>query len=368
MENPKLLSADTLRNWLDSNKELSLLDVRSIQDRADWFIPGSIYVNAYDKLRSHDKEALHGLHLDKSVPIVTICAKGRTSRIAAAQLREQGYEAYSLEGGMQAWSLSWNEARISFPKFQIIQVRRTGKGCLSYIIASKGEAVVVDASLSPEIYQSLLSKEKLSLKFVMETHIHADHLSRSKQVAENNKVDLFLPLPKKVSFEFSPVQDGSIFSVGDITIKAIHTPGHTIESTCYLAGDKVLLTGDTLFVDGVGRPDLKASQEEAVERSNMLYHSLQKIMTLDENILIMPAHASQPVEFDHVPVQATIGQIRKTIPWLKLGEEEFVQEIQQRIPPTPDNYLAIVEKNINGDFSDIDPIDLEAGANRCAIS
>jgi hypothetical protein len=82
----------------------------------------------------------------------------------------------------------------------------------------------------------------------------------------------------------------------------------------------------------------------------------------------MPAHASQPVEFDNIPIQATIGRIKQSVALLRLSEEEFVNTIPKRIPATPENYLSIVEKNIKGDFSDINPFDLEAGANRCAVS
>lgn len=358
----------TLREWLDNGRPLNVLDVRPIQERMEWFIPGSIYINAYDKLKAKNPHALHGLHLDKNIPVVTICAGGKTSLIAADLLHEQGYEAYSLQGGMKGWSLSWNTAKLSFSDFEIIQFRRTGKGCLSYLIVSNEEAIVVDASLPIETYQEFLVSEKLTLKYVIETHIHADHLSRSKQLAESNNSTLHLPTPNKVNFDFVPVSDITVFQVGNINIKAIQTPGHTVESTSYLVDNKALLTGDTLFINGVGRPDLKANNDEAMQKSGLLYRSLQKLLALDDNIIVMPAHASQPIDFDNTPVQSTIGNIKQTVAMLKLPEEEFVNTILQRIPPTPSNYLSIVEKNIKGDFSDINPVDLEAGANRCAIS
>lgn len=362
------ISTDTLRTWLETGKEVSILDIRPIQERTEWFIPGSVYYNAYDKLKANNPNALQGLHLDKTIPVVTICAGGKTSLIAAEQLNEQGFEAYSLQGGMKEWSLSWNTAKLSFPDFEIIQFRRTGKGCLSYLVASNNEAIIVDASLPVEAYEEFLIKEKLTLKHVIETHIHADHLSRSKQLAESNKATLHLPAPNKVNFEFIPVTGSTVFQAGNINIKAIQTPGHTLESTSYLIDDKALLTGDTLFINGVGRPDLKANNDEAMQRSKMLYQSLQELLALDENIIVLPAHTSQPVEFDHTPIQTTIGNIKKTVPMLQLKVEEFINTILQRIPPTPANYLSIVEKNIKGDFSDINPVDLEAGANRCAIT
>jgi len=270
MDAVKEINTNTLRDWLETGKEVSILDVRPIQERTEWFIPGSIYVNAYDKLKAKHPDALHGLHLDKTIPVVTVCASGKTSLIAAGILNEIGFEAYSLQGGMKGWSLSWNTSKLSFPAFEIIQFRRTGKGCLSYIISSNKEAIVVDASLSIEAYQEILLKEKLTLKYVIETHIHADHLSRSKQIAESNNVTLHLPVPNKVVFDFIPVNETTVFQIGNSKIKVMQTPGHTLESICYLINDKVLLTGDTLFINGVGRPDLKANNEEATQKSKML--------------------------------------------------------------------------------------------------
>lgn len=368
MEGKKEISADTLRYWLESGTEVSILDIRSIQERKEWFIPGSISFAAYDKLKAHNPDALKGLHLDKTIPVVTVCGGGKTSLIAAEQLNGKGFKAYSLQGGMRNWSLAWNTAKISFPGFEITQVRRTGKGCLSYIVASNHEAIVIDASLPIEVYQEILANNNLTLKHVIETHIHADHLSRAKQLAESRNVSIHLPLPNKISFHFEPVNDDTIFKLGNINIKSIHTPGHTLESTCYLIDDKILLTGDTLFINGVGRPDLKSSNEETIRKSKMLYQSLQKILELDESIKVMPAHSSKPVDFDNTAIQTTIGKVKQTITMLKLSEEEFVNTILQRIPPTPSNYLLIAEKNNIGDFNDINPVELEAGANRCAIS
>ena len=368
MERVKQINTHTLRTWLEKGKEVSVLDIRPIQERTEWFIPGSTYFDAYNMLKSNSPDALRGLHLDKTIPVVTICAGGKVSLIAADLLNKQGFEAYSLEGGMKSWSLAWNEAELSFPEFEVIQFRRTGKGCLSYMIASNQEAMVVDASLPIEAYLETLKKKNLKLKYVIETHIHADHLSRSKQLAERSHAPFYLPFPNKVNFPFEPITGETRLQVGHIRVKAIPTPGHTSESTSYLVDDKLLLTGDTLFINGVGRPDLKANTEETIHKSKLLYQSLQKLLTFNNEMIVLPAHTGQPVDFDQSPVQTTIGDIKKTVSILKLTEEDFINTILNRIPPTPANYLTIVEKNIKGDFSDVNPVDLEAGANRCAIS
>jgi glyoxylase-like metal-dependent hydrolase (beta-lactamase superfamily II)/rhodanese-related sulfurtransferase len=367
MTETKTINANTLRNWLELGHPLSILDIRPMRERSEWFIPQSLHFNAYDKLKNNDFEAFKGLYLDKSVPVITFCAGGKMSLVAATFLQNQGYDTYSLEGGIKAWSLAWNTASISFQNFEIIQFRRTGKGCLSYMIVANKEAIIVDASLEIDVYEQYLKANDTVLKYVIETHTHADHLSRSKKLAENNKAKLFLPTPNKASFAFENIENDTVFKIGSIKISAIKTPGHTFESTTFNVDNKALLTGDTLFANGVGRPDLKANTEGVKEKSKLLYQSLQKLLSYNDDMIVLPSHTSQPIEFDTIAIQTTLGKV-KSIAMLLMSETEFIETILNRIPPTPANYLSIVEKNIKGDFSDINPIDLEAGANRCAIS
>ena len=368
MEEEKKVNAEILRTWLEEGKPVFVLDVRPEEQRKEWRIPRSAYLGGYKRVNEGDMSVLDEINIPETTKVVTVCAAGRTSQVAATALREKGIDAYSLEGGMKSWTLAWNTAAIDLGNFEIIQVRRTGKGCLSYIVASDKEAIIVDASLPPNVYEQILAEKNLTLKYVIETHIHADHLSRTKQIAERNSVPLYLPTPNKVSFSFKPVAEESVFKIGSIQIKAISTPGHTLESTCYIINNRVLLSGDTLFIDGVGRPDLKSSEEETVAKARMLYQSLQKLMRLNESIIVLPAHTGKPVDFDNKPLQATIATIKTTVAMLQMNEDEFVHTLIQRIPPTPANYQTIVEKNNDGDFSDVNPVDLEAGANRCAIS
>lgn len=358
----------TLRDWLNTGKRVNVLDIRPSKERAEWHIPGSTHVDAYDELKANKSEVLQDVFPDRSTPVVTVCAGGKTSLIAAKILQKAGYETYSLHGGMKAWSLSWNTARNTFRGFDIIQFRRTGKGCLSYLIVSNHEAMVIDASLPVEVYLEYLEKEKLTLKHIVDTHIHADHLTRSKQLADLFKLLPGLPENDKVTYQYQPIKDNTTITIGEAQVTAMHTPGHTAESTSYLVGGKVLLTGDTLFTNGVGRPDLKADQQEAIKKAKLLYHSLKQLLRLEPQTLVMPGHTSQPVPFDGKPIQTTLYEVSKHVPLLHMTEEEFTKTILQRIPPTPSNYLAIVEKNLQGDALDLNAVDLEAGANRCAIS
>ena len=367
----KELSVNThqLSTWLEKKENVVVLDVRPKEQREEWQIPGSVYADAYQGLNANDPSVLDEVFITENAIVVTVCGAGRTSNIAAKELRKKGIEAYSLDGGMKAWSMAWNKAEIKLQNdIELIQVRRTGKGCLSYIVASKGFALIIDPSLNIEDYESIMKENALQLKFVLETHSHADHLSRARLLAAKTNSELFLPLKSKVHFSFTPLKDGDLLTLADINLKVLYTPGHTLDSTCFLINEKALITGDTLFIDGVGRPDLKADTDTTKQKARLLYHSLQKIIALKDDIIVLPAHSSKPVEFDNTIIQASLGQIKNSVSILQLDEENFVTDLIRRIPPTPRNYLIIAEKNLEGDFKDVNPVDLEAGANRCAVS
>jgi rhodanese-related sulfurtransferase len=124
------MGASTLRDMLERGERVAVVDVRREEDQAEWSVPGSLSFDAYDALNAGDERAMQGLKLPEGVPVVTVCGRGRSSAVAAEQLRREGHEAYSLEGGMQAWSLAWNTAEVPVPgaNAEVVQVRRTGKG------------------------------------------------------------------------------------------------------------------------------------------------------------------------------------------------------------------------------------------------
>ena len=124
------IDAMTLRDMLERGERVTVVDVRKGEDHADWSVPGSVHVDAYDALNAGDERAMEGLELPDGAPVVTVCGRGRSSAVAAEQLRRRGYEAVSLEGGMGAWILAWNTAEVPLPeaRAEVVQMRRTGKG------------------------------------------------------------------------------------------------------------------------------------------------------------------------------------------------------------------------------------------------
>lgn len=361
------IDASRLREWLDEGKPVVVLDVRPKDQREEWSIPGSIHVDAYKRLNEGDNSVLDEADIPENAQVVTVCAAGRTSQIAANALREKGIEAYSLEGGMKGWSLSWNTAEIVDDSLKIIQVRRTGKGCLSYVIGSKGEAVVLDASLDLEVYVNIAKQQNWKIKYVIDTHIHADHFSRSKALAENSGSTLYMPDQEKLKYAFNKIKDGDSLYFGSSELKAIHTPGHTADSMTFIINRKYLFTGDTLFTDGVGRPDLKASEDEARQRAKLLFKSLLLLTSFEDDKIVLPGHISKPVPFDHKVITAELGQIKEKVTTLSLTENDFVETILSKLPSTPPNYLKVTELNLAGDTGNTDLKEIESGANRCAI-
>jgi glyoxylase-like metal-dependent hydrolase (beta-lactamase superfamily II) len=361
---------ETLRGWLDEGKPVTVVDVRPFEQRSEWSIPGSLHVDAYEALKAHDSQAMSGIQLPLDRPVVMVCAMGRVSAVAAQQLQQRGYEALSLEGGMKAWSLAWNTAEVPLRSnsARVIQVRRTGKGCLSYLVGSENEAATIDASVAPEVYLNIATKLGWRITHVLDTHIHADHLSRSRQLALLTGAVHHRPMQGRVSYSFNPVLDGQCVELGEARITALLTPGHTPESTCYLLDDEALFTGDTLFLAGVGRPDLEASREDARLRAEKLHASLQRILSLPGKTLVLPGHVSQPVPFDGIPICACLNEVSQRITNLRLSVSDFVNWVLDQVPPAPPNHHQITQLNEQGLWPEGDPTDLEAGANRCAVS
>src|SRR2546428_3456298 len=171
------ISTEALRELLERGAPVTVLDVRPAAERAEWSIPGSVAADAYEALRRGDPVALADFHTSNGGRVVTVCAAGKTSMLAAERLRAHGLDGVSLEGGMRAWSLAWNTAELPCPESTawIVQLRRTGKGCLSYLIGSNGDARVIRASLHPPGDHRGADEHGWGIPHALGTHGHADH-------------------------------------------------------------------------------------------------------------------------------------------------------------------------------------------------
>jgi glyoxylase-like metal-dependent hydrolase (beta-lactamase superfamily II) len=364
----EIITVKELQEKLSKHENVLILDVRPTDQRNEWKIADSVHVDAYKQLNAGDDTALDIVELPQNSTIVTVCAAGRTSLLASKLLQRKGIKAFSLEGGMKAWNYAWNAAEINFPNSKVIQVRRAAKGVLSYIIGSAGEAIVIDTALDPDVYQTIAKQNSWEIKYVIDTHIHADFVSRTIDLSKATGAKHLLIENAKVAFDFVAVKNGETINFGKEQLQFLHTPGHTWESTSFKLGDHGILTGDTLFIDGIGRPDLKADKSEGIEKAKALYKSLNFLVSLGAEILVLPAHTSNTIRFNNQLIADTIGNVKTKIQLTGLSESEFIEYTSTRIPPTPPNYETIALINKKGSYEGQVLADLEAGGNHCAIA
>lgn len=368
MTTNKEISAEVLTQWIVQQKAITILDIRPQTEREEWKIPGSVYINAYDDLKAGKADTLNSLEINKDNPVITVCSRGRLSMFAAELLAGKGFEAYSLKGGMREWNYAYDTSVQEFANFKIIQVRRVAKGCLSYVVGSNKSALVIDASLDPGVYADIAKTNGWEIELVTDTHIHADYVSRTIELANFTGATHVLNSNASVDFAFVPIADDETIVVGGIAIKVLHTPGHTPESTVFKIDGAAVFTGDTLFTNAVGRPDLKAGEAETIVKAKVLYHSLRRLIDQDENMFVYPAHSSDSIRIGQPMLTEQIKSIKLKMNILTMDEERFVQAIISKLPPAPPNYLTIAEINRAGKLGDWMIADLEAGANRCAVS
>ncbi len=256
-----------------------------------------------------------------------------------------------------------------------MKVEQIYTGCLAqgaYYIESKGEAVVIDPLREVEPYIQKADRNKAKIKYVFETHFHADFVSGHLDLAKKTGATIVYGPNAAPAFEAHIAKDGEEFKVGDITLVALHTPGHTMESTCYLLKDEKgkevgLFSGDTLFIGDVGRPDLAqkvASDLTQDKLAGYLYDSLRnKIMPLPDDIIVYPAHGAGSACGKNMSKETTdtLGHQKQTNYALRpdMTRDEFIKEVTTGLVAPPAYFPLNVMLNIKG-YESIDKV-LERG-------
>ncbi len=244
-----------------------------------------------------------------------------------------------------------------------MKIEQIYTGCLAqgaYYIVSGSEAVIIDPLREIKPYLDRANKDGVKIKYVLETHFHADFVSGHVDLAKASGAKIVYGPTASPSFEAHISKDGELLEVGDIKIKVIHTPGHTIESTCYLlidenGKDHSIFTGDTLFIGDVGRPDLaqKAAHMTQEQLAATLYHSLRtKVMVLADDVVVYPAHGAGSACGKNMSKEtvSTIGEQKQFNYALRanMTEEEFVKEVTDGLLPPPAYFPLNVALNKNG--------------------
>ena len=227
------------------------------------------------------------------------------------------------------------------------------RSCASYLIgcASKGVTAIVDPQGDVTHYESQAHHHGLEITDVVDTHIHADHLSSARELAERTGARLRMGVGADVSFGFEPVADADVIDVGNRHIRVISTPGHTPEHVSLFVDDWFVLTGDTLFVGDVGRVDLALSEIDESElrgRARRLHSSLHQLAALPSETEVYPGHYAGSMcgrGMDGKTI-STIGRERRTNRALGLDVDDFVESQLSSIPPLPEDFLSIKRTNV----------------------
>jgi glyoxylase-like metal-dependent hydrolase (beta-lactamase superfamily II)/rhodanese-related sulfurtransferase len=360
----KSISVNELLPLLDDPGDWFLLDVREPDEVAQWRIPGSFNVPLAQLADRLNEVPLSG-------HVVTICAAGLRATKAAELLNAAGRRAVVLDGGMSSWGSAYDTVGADLAGAHVVQVRRRGKGCLSYVVVAGGHAVVIDPSTEIDRYLDIASAHDATVTHVFDTHLHADHLSGARALAAQTGAALVLNPADPFDYPFTPITDGLRVELAPdvhLTVSAVTAPGHTEGSTVYLLGDCALFTGDTLFLESVGRPDLA---DQAEQFAHALYRSLHDVvLAMSDDVLILPAHFGETVEVSGgTLVAARLGELRRTLPALALDEHDFVEWAVARVTDRPPNYKEIVKFNAGHSALAMDELrQLELGPNRCAIA
>jgi glyoxylase-like metal-dependent hydrolase (beta-lactamase superfamily II)/rhodanese-related sulfurtransferase len=261
-----------------------------------------------------------------------------------------------------------------------MKIEQIYTGCLAqgaYYIESNGEVAIIDPLREVQSYIKKAEKDNGAIKYIFETHFHADFVSGHVTLAEKTAATIVYGPTAKTNYKAHIATDGEIFKVGNITITALHTPGHTMESTSYLLKDEkgkdhAIFSGDTLFLGDVGRPDLAQKKTLTVDDlAALLYDSLRtKIMTLDDDVIVYPAHGAGSACGKNLSKETvgTIGDQKKTNYALRadMTKEEFVKEVTDGLLPPPAYFPLNVKMNKEG-YQSIDEV-LKKGAIALSVS
>lgn len=371
----KAMTSKEVTQKVFNKEELFILDVRNESDFQDWKIEGE----NFDYYNIPYFELLDGVEgiLDKipaNQEVLVVCAKEGSSLMVAEMLSEQGLTASYLQGGMKAWSEHLEPVKVGDLNDggEVYQFVRIGKGCLSYMVVSNGEAAIIDATRMTDIYLDFANEIGANITHVFDTHLHADHISGGRVIAERTGATYWLP-PKdatEVTFEYEALEGGNVVTIGNtaIDIHALYSPGHTIGSTSFVVDSKFLLSGDILFIDSIGRPDLAGMAEDWVaDLRESLYSRYRE---LSEDLVVLPAHFMIIDELnDDGSVSEKLGTLFAKNHGLNIEDEnEFRKLVTENLPPQPNAYQEIRETNmgkINPD--DEKQREMEIGPNRCAV-
>ncbi|HEX9185447.1 MAG TPA: MBL fold metallo-hydrolase [Vicinamibacteria bacterium] len=367
---------------LDRGDEVLLLDVRNDDEFQGWKVEArrpveTIHVPYFDFIEDADASIAR---VPRGRDVVVLCAQGGSSEMVAGMLQEAGIPCANINGGMIAYGIYLEPVKVPLAaeeaaRYDLWQVNRRGKGCLSYVIVSGGEAVVVDPSRHVEWYEGFVARCGARVVRVLDTHVHADHVSGGPALSRRLGVPYFVAAGEGFELKqpVTPLADGERLRLGGeegvvVEVRVMSTPGHTPGSCSYLVDGRYLLTGDTLFVASVGRPDLGGS---VVEWGHSLFDTLhRRLAPLPAETAILPAHYGGTSEISgEGVVWGRLGDLRRTVPEMLIdAADAFVEALRGAAKDPPKAYAEIIRVNLGAPATEEKLSEWELGKNQCAAS
>jgi glyoxylase-like metal-dependent hydrolase (beta-lactamase superfamily II)/rhodanese-related sulfurtransferase len=318
---------------------------------------------------------------DAAEPVVVVCAVGEASAEVANDLADTGFDASHLENGMAGWARLLVSTETETATGTLVQYDRPATGCLSYLLVSGDEAVVVDPLRAfTDRYARDASERGADIAYAIDTHVHADHVSGVRAVARGTDAQPVLPegaRERGLTYGVRPLAAGETLAFGDATVRAVGLPGHTSEMTGLEFGD-VLLVGDSVFVDAVARPDLEHAADDdaddaddehaARELAQRLHRTItEALLPLPPETRLFPGHHGTDARHgDDGTFSTTVEAVHELMTEVGRDRESFVDAVLGDAP-RPNNYERIVDVNLGRETIDDDvAFELELGPNNCA--
>lgn len=359
----------------DPAENLFILDVRAPDAFDRWKIEGKVPL---DSVNVPYWAALEDItKISSQVPedqdVVVVCAHGGSSAMVADMLARDN--VVNLDGGMDAWATTL-VPRVLFDdgKHFVVQFDRTAKACLSYAVGARGhEMAVIDPAADMAPYLALAEEMNAEITHCFDTHLHADHISIARDIRERTGATYHIAEgdAETAAFLYKPLKDGEVFTFGDVDliVRSVATPGHTPGSTSLEVAGRFLMTGDAVFVSGVGRPDLGG---ETDPWARDLFHTIHdKLAHLDHDLEVCPAHyTSRSESQDDGTLRRRLGDLLEFDPVVSIADEEaFVSHVVSHLGTPPAIYNDIRKVNLGRMTPDTQQAkELEVGRNECALT
>lgn len=363
-----------------------ILDVRNAEDFGRWRVEGRAGLEIqnipyYDFIEDEDAAARR---IPAGREVLVVCAKEGSSQYVAELLRERGVQASYLAGGILSWGNLYDTREIVSASWgRIIQIARPARGDVSFVLVSDGMAALIDPLRHTAPYVAAVAAAGARISHIFDTHVHADHISGGPALSQMSGAPYFVHaydaihpidmLPATISY--TSLEDGQVFKIGQISLRVIWYPGHTLGQVNFLAttpdGARYLFTGDGIFLRSFGRPDLGGKGEAWTP---MLYESMTRRLPphLDDATTILPAHFSTLDEADaQGRIGAAWGEVRRANESLAYLEsaQAFSDFVLGNLPVFPPQYVEIKRVNIGLRApTEAEAEELELGKNVCALT